>query len=201
LKAYLARKQKNNSKKAGVLKMKKGQKDADFKFSRKDKLLFLKYAVPCATTLVKRNSISKSLYEKLYSMVKVGKFPQGEPEKIFKVAYAKCAALSIESGKRITKNIIRNYFWFGHDAVIKERYELMRDFDPEYCKTFPGIVIEKSKGGAIVKTAIGLQKVSTDFEPRVKKGDFVAIHRGMIVEKISKSKAMEFAEKTGKIFW
>jgi hydrogenase maturation factor len=176
------------------------QKEPVFIMDKKDKLLFLKYAVPCATTLVKRNSISKSQYEKLYSMIKSGKLPEGEPEKIFKVAYAKCAALAIENGNRITKNIIRNYFWLGHDNVIKERYELMRDFDPEYCKTFPGIVIEKIKDKATVKTAIGLQKVSTDFEQSVKKGEFVVIHRGMIVEKISKPKAMEFAEKTGKIF-
>lgn len=168
--------------------------------SQADRLLFLKYAVPCATTLVKRNSISQKEYDELYSKAKSGVVPGGEPEKIFKVAYAKCLASAMEKGSGINKEIIRDYFWLGHDAVIEERFELMKDFDPVHCKTFPGVVLDASAGMAKVKTSIGQLDASADFEPSAKKGDFVVVHRGIIVEKISETEAMEFARATGKKF-
>ena len=85
-----------------------------------DRLLFLKYAVPCATTLVKRNTLAQKDYESMLASVISGRPPAGEPEKIFKVAYAMCSAAALENGGEINAKVIRNYFWFGHDAVVEE---------------------------------------------------------------------------------
>lgn len=164
-----------------------------------DRLLFLKYAIPCAETLVQRKTISQKFLDGLLNSVKKNIAPKGEPEKIFKVAYAMCTSLALDSGKKgFDKKIIRDYFWFGHDDVIKERFELMRDFDPSHCKTYPGKVEETRNGTAIVLTCLGEKKYSTDFLPSAKKGDYVVVHRGFAVEKITKKQALEFAQRTGK---
>ncbi len=165
-----------------------------------DRLLFLKYAVPCATTLVQRKAISQKKFEELLQNVKSGVLPQGEPEKIFKVAFAMCSSKALAKKSAIGAEIIRDYFWFCHDAVIDERFELMRDFDPVHCRTFPGIVEEIKNGKAVVKTSIGALDCFLDFEQGAKKGAYVVVHRGFVVEKISKKTALEFAEKTKKFF-
>lgn len=167
---------------------------------KNNKLLFLRYAVPCATTLVQRKSLSSESYNSLLSDVAAGKLPENEPEKLFKIAYAVCKAISLEKGKEIDQEIIREYFWFKHDAVIDERYLEMRDFDPEHCRTFPGKVESLLGERAIVKTKRGKEEALTSFLPKIKPGSFVVIHRGFIVEEINKETAFLFAEKTGKEF-
>lgn len=168
--------------------------------NQKDRLLFLKYAVPCATTLVQRKTISKKNFEELLENVKNGKTPSGEPEKIFKVAYAMCSSKALAKNKEIDAKTIRDYFWLGHDAVVDERFGLMRDFDPGHCKTFPGIVTQTNGEKAMVKTSLGKVECSTAFEKKAKKNDFVVVHRGYIVEKVGKKTALEIARKTKKFF-
>ncbi|MEK6942260.1 MAG: hypothetical protein AABW85_05375 [archaeon] len=160
----------------------------------------MKYAVPCATTLVSRNRLSQKEFEEMLESVKKGVAPKGEPEKVFKVAFAVCSAMAADAKKGIDEKIVRDYFWLRHDAVVDERFELMRDFDPVHCRTFPGAVKKAGKGKAIVKTSIGELECITDFSQRVKKGSFVVVHRGFVVEKVGKKTALEIAEKTKKFF-
>ncbi len=167
---------------------------------KNDKLLFFKYAIPCAETLVKRKNITKELLEKMISEVEKGIVPKEKPGKIFKVAFAMCKIIANKRGKEIDGEVIRQYFWFEHDKIVEERYNLMRDFEPKKCKTYPGIVEKIVGKKAIVRTKIGKNEYLTAFAPDVKKGRFVIAHRDFVVEQISEEKAREIAEKTGKAF-
>ncbi|MBI2597875.1 MAG: HypC/HybG/HupF family hydrogenase formation chaperone [Candidatus Diapherotrites archaeon] len=165
-----------------------------------DRLLFLKYAAPCATTLVQRKKLSEKEFEEMILSLKKGIVPKGVPEKIFKVAFAMCSAMALRDGKKIDEKIIREYFWFGHDAVVDERFELMRDFDPVQCKTYPGVVAKISGKSAMVKTSFGEKEYFSVFAPQIKKGDFVVVHRGFVVEKVGKKTAEKIAKKTRKFY-
>ncbi len=165
-----------------------------------DRLLFLKYAVPCATTLVKRNTLAQKDYDSLLAGIINGKLPQGEPEKIFKVAFAMCSATALKNGGQIGAKIIRDYFWFGHDAVVDERFEAMRDFDPVHCKTYPARVTKVRGAIATVETSVGKQECRTDFTPAIKPGSCVVVHRGYVVEEIAEGDFEDFAQRAGKRF-
>jgi len=165
---------------------------------QEDRLLFLKYAIPCAPTLVARKDISEEKYKSLVSKVEKGEIPEGEPEKIFKVAYAMCKSKALEKGKEIDESIIHDYFWYRHDKVVEERGELMGDFDAERCKTYPGEVEKIIEDRATVKTILGKEEYSNSFVPGIKEGMHVVVHRGYVVEEINGKTALEIAEKTGK---
>lgn len=168
--------------------------------NQNDRLLFLKYAIPCATTLVKRKSLPENEFEKLVLSVSNQKVPAGEPEKIFKVAFALCFAKAVNAGSEIDSKIIRDYFWFAHDAVVDERFELMRDFDPKKCKTRPGIISKTSGESVRVKTSLGENEFKSGFLENPKKGDFVVVHRDFAVEIVDKKTAEKIAQKTKKFY-
>ena len=154
--------------------------------SEKDRLLFMKYALPCAVTLVSRGSVEKDDIENLIDAVKKGRqIPEGA-EKIFKVAMSACSLIALDSHKEfIDIDVIHNYFLYGHDDVIDRRFDEMRDFDPEACRVRPGIVKHIFKDSAVVLNSAGEKRYRTDFVPDLKIGDRVATHRDFVVEKIS----------------
>jgi hypothetical protein len=146
--------------------------------------LFMKYALPCAGTLVKRGKVRKEYIDELIDAVKSGKEIPAGAEKIFAVAFAACSLLAKDKGKDIIDDeIIHEYFLSGHDTIIEKRYEEMGDFDKEACRVCIGTVESKGTGKAEVKTKSGSSVFRTDFAPSLKKGDSVITHWDFIVEK------------------
>lgn len=156
----------------------------------KDRLLFLKYALPCARTLVKRGKISQENVNSAIRQVAENNVPETKIEGIFKVAKFECSRLAKKAGKTcIDSGTIRRYFLLEHNKIVDERFELMKDFDPSACKTYAGQVARISRGSALVETPLGRKRYKTDFCKDVKKNDSVAVHFDYIIERISDTMA------------
>jgi hydrogenase maturation factor len=150
------------------------------------RLLFLKYALPCADTLVERGVVSRKLIKESIKNISINKKISGHPEKIFKTANSMCGKIARRAGKKsINKNDIRKYFLFEHDKVVESRYKSFKDFDPMQCRVFSGRVTKIKNKRALVQTIIGSKKYKTSFIPNLKIGDYVVVHRKFAVEKIN----------------
>lgn len=151
-----------------------------------DRELFLKYALPCANTLVKRGAVTQDLVDQLIAAVSEHKtIPEGS-EKIFKVALPICELMARKMKKdRIDVEVIRKYFLLEHSRIVDLRHKAMKDFDPMMCKTHMGKVIDVRKDVAIVETKIGKLNCRIDFAPDVRIGERVVVHNKFIVEKIN----------------
>jgi hypothetical protein len=149
--------------------------------------LFLKYALPCGGTLVKRGVISSKFLNDTIKVVADDGEASGHPEKIFKTALGMCIKIAKKSGKKsIGENDIRRYFLFEHDDAVDRRYQIFGDFNTLRCRTYPGKVSRSGYVWVSVKTPIGVSKYRSDFRRFLKKGDLVVVHRSFIVEKIGK---------------
>ena len=150
-----------------------------------DRLLFLRYALPCASTLVKRGNVTQEYINRLIVLVSQGKVPKEDVENMFKVANAMCESIAERMGKSaIDADVIRQYFLLEHSKVVDDRYQLMKDFNPVDCRVYAGRVLKVNDGYALVKTRLGKKLCSTVFAKKVKKGEEVAVHFDFIVEKI-----------------
>lgn len=151
----------------------------------KDRLLFLKYALPCAGTLVKRGKVSQEYIDTLVRLVAEGNVPEEDAEKIFRVATAMCDAIGSRMGKgAVDCDVIRQYFLLEHSEVVDDRYKLMGDFNPTDCKTYAGKVLEVDGDSALIETRLGKKEYRTVFAKGVRSGDMVVVHFDFIVEKV-----------------
>lgn len=151
-----------------------------------ERMLFLRYALPCASTFVTRGVISQGYLDNLVKQVSENRLPDENVEDLFKVARAMCTAIAKRMAKDVVDaEVIRQYFLLEHGPVVDERYELMGDFDPVGCKTRAGRVMEVNGAFAQVETSLGRQKYRTDFCRGLAKGDTVSTHYDFIVERIS----------------
>lgn len=158
----------------------------------KNRLLFFKYAVPCAETLVKRGQKDQIFVDDLVKRISENKKIQNKCEENFKVAYAMCKLLAKRKHKKeIDDEIIREYYLFNHDEMVDKRFEQMGDFDPTECRVYSGKVIGIVDGMARVKTILGIKKYKIDYNQNLKIGEFVTVHRKFVVEVISQKLAEE----------
>ncbi len=151
-----------------------------------DRLLFLRYALPCAGTLVRRGKVSQDYVNSLIRLVSEDKLPPEGTEKMFIVASTMCSKIANRLGKaEIDQDVIRTYFLFEHGEVVDDRFALMKDFNPVDCKTYPGKVIDVEATSAVVETNLGSKAYSIIFAKGVKPGNSVVVHYDYIIEKIS----------------
>ncbi|MBI3190587.1 hypothetical protein HYZ41_02700 [archaeon] len=149
------------------------------------RMLFMKYALPCAGTLVNRGVVGRDRIERLIDTVKENSEIPRDTEKIFKVAFAACSLIAMDEKKNfIDSNVIRKYFLSNHDDIIDKRFEEMGDFDPESCRIRTGTVVGVEDNFAIVHNSAGVRKYRIDFAQGIKKGDEVITHWDFVVEKV-----------------
>ena len=147
--------------------------------------LFFRYAVPCSETLAKRGAITQKYQRSLVKFINLNKKIPKDAEKVFKIASSMCEKTAKKLGKKsIDKEVVRRYFLFGHDKVVDRRYKIFKDFDPMLCRLYSGKVLV-SGSRALVQTIMGDKEYSKGL--RVKKGDYVVVHRNFVVEKINES--------------
>lgn len=155
-----------------------------------DRLLFLRYALPCAGTFVTRGRVTQEYVDNLITRVSEGRVPSEDVESMFMVANVMCTRIATRMHKKsIDSDVIREYFLFNHSKVVDDRFELMRDFNPIDCKTYAGTVTDVHEGYATVETALGRKKYRTVFERDIKPGENVVVHFDFIVETISEDTA------------
>ena len=147
--------------------------------------LFLKYAIPCSTVLIKRGSVSKNLMRSVKTDLVSGKPIKTDIRKIFKVAYIMCSIIAKKMGKNeIDDEVIRKYFWLEHEKAIKWRMKIHKDIDVKSCLCYLARIVKSGKS-IMAKTSSCIVKVKNDFVPEIKNGDLAVIHYDYIVEKIS----------------
>jgi hypothetical protein len=146
--------------------------------------LFMRYALPCIATLVKRGSVSQERADNLIDKVKNNKPIPRNSEIIFKTALVNCISIAKKMNKKsIDKEVIRRYFLVEHSRIVESRYKEKGDFDPIGCKTYVGDVIYPGKELATVETSMGKLRYRKEFEPALAMGDRVIVHNDFIVEK------------------
>lgn len=156
----------------------------------KDKQLFLKYALPCASVLVKRGWVSEKKVEELRREVLNGSVIS-DLKDIFLVAYSMCSLTAKKMGKKtIDSQVIRAYFWGEHDDVVDERFKQFRDFNPKDCRVYPGRVLEVGREVKI-STPAGIKTFSNIYNLNLKEGDYVTAHYDFVIEKIGEKEAEE----------
>jgi len=166
-----------------------------------NRILFFKYALPCAETIIKRGNMTSEEFEKMLTQVINEKEPEKNSENVFKVAMAHLKFISMQKKKNIiNEETIREYFLFGHDEAVDERFEEMGDFDQEKCRIYPGIVREIKNGKTLVETPIGTETCKNYFVKDLKVKDIVVVHRNFVIEKISKSLAVKLLESKKRYF-
>ncbi len=159
--------------------------------------LFMRYALPCAGTLVKRGTIKQEHVDILIDIVKNNRYIPDGSEKIFKVAFSACSLIAMKNGSEsIDRNAIREYFLLGHDDAIEKRYGEMKDFDPQACRIKIGHVGLAENGSATVGCC-GTKKYRTDFVPDAKENDIVITHWDFVVERINKAAAEKIKNTLG----
>ncbi len=173
--------------------------------SGEDRLLFLRYALPCAGTLVKRGNVSKEYIDSLVGMVAEGIPPTENAEQMFKVANAMCDSVADRMRKpSVDAEVIRRYFLFEHSKVVDDRFELMKDFNPVDCRTYAGKVVDMAGESAVVETILGRKRYRTPFVRDLKEGEDVVVHFDFVVERLptdvaSEKRALDEMEKRGKV--
>ena len=160
-----------------------------------DRLLFLRYALPCSDELVGKNVVAQERIDSLMKLVSENKLPEEGAENIFKVGIAMCTVIAMKEGKKtIDSDVIRQYFLMEHNRAVDEQFQLRKDFNHVECKTYAGKVVKVEANSALVRTPIGIKNCRTDFARNLKEGDNVAVHFGFAVEKISDSIANRMNE-------
>jgi len=158
--------------------------------NEKARLLFLRYALPCAETLIKRGIVSKDYIRKLMKNISFNEKIPKDSERIFKTANLMCIKIAKKLGKKSIDEIaIRKYFLFEHDKIVDKRYKIFRDFDSLACMTYPGRILNLKNRRALVQTTIGKKKYKTNLIQGLKTGDNVVVHRNFVVEKINENLA------------
>jgi hypothetical protein len=104
-----------------------------------DRRLFLRYALPCAETLVKRGDVKKAFVDGLILAVSSGRpIPKGA-ESMFKTAISNCEGAARRMGRKtIGRDVIRVYFLVDHRKAVEKRFKEKGDFDPLMCNTYIG---------------------------------------------------------------
>jgi hypothetical protein len=158
-----------------------------------DKLLFLKYAVPCGMTLVNRGDISMEHLDNLREKAASERVDDVDPEETFKIAVRMCYLTARKLGKEmIDSGVIRKYFWHDHEDAIKWRSEVFNDIRLDTCRVYPGRV-EHVGDFVTVRTSMGNLEFRKDFIPDIRTGDIVVTHYDHVIERIS----LESARKLG----
>ncbi len=167
-----------------------------------DKNLFLRYAIPCTSTLLRRGSIEQRTVDVLLDFVLEKKRIKIEIDRIFPVAYDACRKIAMGKGKgEIGPDEIREYFWRQHDDVIERRFVEKGDFDKEACRIWAGKVLRPLEGNkAEVLTQRGKKFFRSDFEPKMQSGDYVLVHYDFITEKVSRDDAKTIWEARNRRF-
>ena len=146
--------------------------------------LFLKYAFPCAQTLLDRHEISAGLYKLLKESAYTGtRVDRQTLEKSFKAAIGRMKALYGNEYWNVDN--IRDYFINQHNRLIDAgdgEYAFAPEFFKRACKVYKAEVVSKEGHGLKVKIA-GIQKTVLGFlTPEAKPGDRVTVHLGFGIE-------------------
>jgi len=160
------------------------------KHKLKSKKYFLKYAMPCLAERIRKGEITQKKFEKLCDdLVKDKEIPDEDLYKLFPVAMNFIPDSAKKKNKFdgrvaiIDKDVVRQYFWYDHDDIVKKRMNPGRE---KYCFVLPAIIKEVNGKIGIVQTPLDKREVSLSFiGAENMKNKKVTVHYYHACEKIS----------------
>ncbi len=162
------------------------------------KNLFLKYALPCLHNKVEKGEMTENEFKEIIERFKQGKITDEEINEWFPVAVPNVVTEAINQRKEkegiaeVDEDIVRGYFWYSHDQVVKQRKHQGK---VELCLVLPA-KIDKIKGPkAKVTHPFGDRIVDTSLLENPREGDHITIHYYFGCEKINKEEAMQLWKK------
>ncbi len=166
----------------------KTKKKKKHKFT--DKRIFLNYAMPCMVERVRRGEFTQEEFEKFCEdLVEERKIPDEELYNLFPVAmnFVDKSAEKLNKAKAdeviIDKDVVRQYFWYDHDEVVKKRMTHDRE---DYCLVLPGKIKEIKGKEGLVETPRGKRKINLVFlKEKDLKNKHVTVHYYHACEVIS----------------
>lgn len=168
-----------------VVRNKRGwDKDAEAR------VLFLKYAFPCAGVTLARGAITQKEYDSLEKAARTSKPLQWRMlERIFVSAWRRIreVAASIH-GDPHDSAVIRRYYLEFHNEYIKNNdgsYARAPEAFKKLCRVEKARIIKKGSDFYIVKIGAKKRPVSSMICPEAHVGDTVSVHYGYAVEKIN----------------
>jgi len=154
-----------------------------------DKGLFLRYAIPCGSVLVRRGTVSQELLDEMKTKVVNNEQINDKYTEVYKVALFFLTKIARGLGKKvIDKEVIHKYYFKEHDEVVTARSKVKTDVNEQLCRVKPGKIL-KINGIATVETPLGEFEVKLDFIPEAKIGDFITVHYDYGCEIISETLA------------
>ena len=150
---------------------------------------FLKYAFPCANTLLCNNQITKKEFKELQKDVLEGKTVHRERLlKLFPAAFRRISEVADKINKCVwDSEVIRHYFIDEHNEYIDRGEGNYKNFPKtfrNFCKVYKAEIVKKEGRFLSVKYNSMKREVLADLVPEAEKGDVVTIHQGYAVEKI-----------------
>jgi hydrogenase maturation factor len=160
--------------------------------------VFYAYAIGCFEIHETKGDLGKKEARNLIRMYGSGKDMPVRIDNYFPKAISRCADTAKQMGRsEMDAEVIREYFWYGHDRLVDQE-ALSTSMNPDYCKVWPGIVIElNGRRHAMVKTPQWKMNYRRDLVPEIEKGQNVTVHRKFIAEIIDKETAEELLRKKG----
>jgi hydrogenase maturation factor len=157
------------------------------------KRLFLRYAIPCGSVLVKRGKITQEKLDELKNSLLEGKKINDNLEEIFTFAMKMLDLTLKEMDKeKIDEEVIHKYFWEKHASAVSERSKTHKDIPVQKCFVLPGKVISKG----LVDTPLGKRELDFSFLNNPKIGDYITLHYDYACEMIDE----KTADRLWKIF-
>ena len=167
--------------------------------SESAKKLFLKYAIPCGHVLVERGDLKKEKLAELGKKLMAGERIDDDLEEVFRIGVRMCFLIAKKLGKdSIDEEVIRRYFWKEHEEAIKWRASIYPDVKPEACRIYAGRITGVGGGFVEAETPKGTAKYRRDFIENPKENDFVILHYGYAVEKITEKEYKTLRRKFNK---
>ena len=162
-----------------------------------DKRLFLRYGVTCADSAIENGYIKKGDVQQILDYVVYGIEPDRDYTHAFPMAWTQMSLLAErENQKTIGSKIIRMYFDYKHNDIVDKINAMGKNADA--CRTYAAVVRKIGKRKATVETVAGVRSCWYRLEPKIELEDYVIIHRGSIVERISKTRAKRLWKQNAK---
>jgi hypothetical protein len=159
-----------------------------------DERIFGRFTYPCVNALEKRGKID-SQYANMYKQTvrNNGSLPE-DYMNYFSTAIVMCAREARKLSKdNIDRESVLNYFLSqSHDNVVEINHKICGDFDKEECKAFVGKVLKTGKDVLTVLTNRSLRTYEDVFSTNAKKGDFVIVHSGQVIDAMTKEEVAKY---------
>lgn len=153
--------------------------------------LLLRYSISC---LRERGVETERIAEK----VRKGEIGKEELPLLSKIPWALSGILRAKKkigSKHIDEKVVEHYFLEMHDEDVKKWARKGKIKKAWLCLALPAKVVEVEGRRVLVETPFGKTHVKNEFSEALAEGDWVIVHRGVVVRKGTEEECKELWKK------